>query len=437
MLKKKYFIYILESILIGLLVGLLVGLYQLGMRAVINLSNYMFHQIDLKHIILNVLVVILLSILNYLIIYNFKGVNGSGIPLIEKVLSRKLKVNNYQYNDLGLTIVNSYVSSYSLLTLGSEGPSVSLGGKVGRIINKLFNDNDNLDNIALSSGAAFGSAFLSPLSGFFYSLEEGLHYRINFSLIIRGLIISFISFFVTFFINNNHLISFDNVSSLTFLNNLELIILIFILVSTIIFAYLFKKLTLLIRKFFLKYQNNFLIKYRSFLYFIIFLVLGYFIYDYLGNGKNILNIISNPTLDNSLILLISLFLFRLIALAILGNGKVSGGIVLPSMVIGGLIGAINFNIVSRFINLNQSDLTFVILLTMILFFVLINNSPLTGITLFISSLLFISNYSLNFFKELSFYLAIILIIISSLFFRFILKEDNINEDFIRVDSSFN
>ena len=74
---------------------------------------------------------------------------------------------------------------------------------------------------------------------------------------------------------------------------------------------------------------------------------------------------------------------------------------------------------------------------MILFFVLINNSPLTGITLFISSLLFISNYSLNFFKELSFYLAIILIIISSLFFRFILKEDNINEDFIRVDSSFN
>lgn len=437
MIKKKHFIYLLESILIGLVVGIVVGIYQLGMREVINLSSNMFHQKDINDIIFNILIVILLSILNYLIIYSFKGVDGSGIPLIEKVLDKRLKVNYYEYNDLGLTIINSYASSYSLLTLGSEGPSVSMGGKIGRIINKIFNDNDNLDNIALGSGAAFGAAFLSPLSGFFYSLEDCLHYKTNFSLIFRSLIISFVSFFVSLFINNNHLISFDNVISFTFLSNLELIILITILVSTIILTYIFKKLTLFIRKLFLKYKNKFLIKYRSFIFFGVFLVLGYFIFDYLGNGKNILNLISDPSLNNSLLLLIGLFVFRLISLSILGNGKVSGGIVLPSMVLGGIIGAINFNLLSKFIRFDQSDLTFVILLSMILFFTLINNSPLTGCTLFISSLLYLNNYSLIFFKELSFYLCLIIIICGSLFFKFVLKEKNINEDFIKIDSLFN
>ncbi len=244
-------------------------------------------------------------------------------------------------------------------------------------------------------------------------------------------------FFVSLFINNNHLISFDNVTSFTFLNNLELIILITILVSTIILAYIFKKLALSIRKLFLKYKNNFLIKYRSFIFFGVFLVLGYFIFDYLGNGKNILNLISDPSINNSLLLLIGLFVFRLISLSILGNGKVSGGIVLPSMVLGGIIGAINFNLLSKFIRFDQSDLNFVILLSMIFFFTLINNSPLTGSTLFISSLLYLNNYSLIFFKELSFYLCLIIIICGSLFFKFVLKQKNINEDFIKIDSLFN
>ena len=127
----------------------------------------------------------------------------------------------------------------------------------------------------------------------------------------------------------------------------------------------------------------------------------------------------------------------MISISILGNGKVSGGIVLPSMVLGGIIGAINFNLLSKFIRFDQSDLTFVILLSMILFFTLINNSPLTGSTLFISSLLYLNNCSLIFFKELSFYLCLIIIICGSLFFKFVFKEKNINEDFIKIDSLFN
>ena len=440
--KKRFFIFfkhLLLALFSGISVGLVVGIYQKGLQYVFSLASIMFTYKEWYLILTNLIVFILLSLINYFLILKFNTLDGSGIPLVEKVIERKENIEKLKARDIPLTIINSYISSYSLFTLGSEGPSISLGARVGKVANKIFKDEENLTNIALASGAGFGCAFLSPLSGIIYSYEEGLH-KFSFKSLFFAFIISFSSFFVAFLINNVRLIS---VSSFSFISFNKVLVLIIIILFTLLISYYFKKLIIFIRMKFNKYKNNFFIKYRSFIFFLIFFILGYFIFDLLGNGRNIITSLTN---FNNLYILIFILLLRGLFLSFLGNGKISGGIVIPLMCLGALSGKISIllfnNSISTpsylFINSNEEEI--LILYSMILFFSLINNAPLTSLTLFIETLLISSSFSLvnltTIFTSFSFYLMIFLLIIVNLINKYLLNSNNIYEEFIKVDSIY-
>ncbi len=440
--KKQFFIFfkhLLLALFSGISVGLVVGIYQKGLQYVFSLASIMFTYKEWYLILTNLIVFILLSLINYFLILKFNTLDGSGIPLVEKVIERKENIEKLKARDIPLTIINSYISSYSLFTLGSEGPSISLGARVGKVANKIFKEEENLTNIAFASGAGFGCAFLSPLSGIIYSYEEGLH-KFSFKSLFFAFIVSFSSFFVAFLINNVRLIS---VSSFSFISFNKVLVLIIIILFTLLISYYFKKLIIFIRMKFNKYKNNFFIKYRAFIFFLIFFILGYFIFDLLGNGRNIITSLTN---FNNLYILIFILLLRGLFLSFLGNGKVSGGIVIPLMCLGALSGKISIllfnNSISTpsylFINSNEEEI--LILYSMILFFSLINNAPLTSLTLFIETLLISSSFSLvnltTIFTSFSFYLMIFLLIIVNLINKYLLNSNNIYEEFIKVDSIY-
>lgn len=440
--KKRFFIFfkhLLLALFSGISVGLVVGIYQKGLQYVFSLASIMFTYKEWYLILTNLIVFVLLSLINYFLILKFNTLDGSGIPLVEKVIERKENIEKLKARDIPLTIINSYISSYSLFTLGSEGPSISLGARVGKVANKIFKEEENLTNIAFASGAGFGCAFLSPLSGIIYSYEEGLH-KFSFKSLLFALIISFSSFFVAFLINNVRLIS---VSSFSFISFNKVLVLIIIILFTLLISYYFKKLIIFIRMKFNKYKNNFFIKYRAFIFFLIFFILGYFIFDLLGNGRNIITSLTN---FNNLYILIFILLLRGLFLSFLANGKVSGGIVIPLMCLGALSGKISIllfnNSISTpsylFINSNEEEI--LILYSMILFFSLINNAPLTSLTLFIETLLISSSFSLvnltAIFTSFSFYLMIFLLIIVNLINKYLLNSNNIYEEFIKVDSIY-
>ncbi len=440
--KKRFFIFfkqLLLALFSGISVGLVVGIYQKGLQYVFSLATIMFTYKEWYLILTNLIVFILLSLINYFLILKFNAIDGSAIPLVEKVIEKKENIEKLKAKDIPLTIINSYISTYSLFTLGSEGPSISIGARIGKVANKIFKEEENLTNIALTSGAGFGSAFLSPLSGIIYSYEEGLH-KFSFKSLLFALIISFSSFFVTFLINNVRLIS---VSSFSFISLNKVLVLIIIILFTIFISYYFKKIVIFIRMKFNKYNNNFFIKYRAFCFFLIFFILGYFIFDLLGNGRNIITSLTNY---NNLYILISILLLRGLFLSFLGNGKVSGGIVIPLMCLGALIGKISILLFNAsistpsylFINSNEEEI--LIFYSMILFFSLINNAPLTSITLFIETLLMSSSFSLanltTIFTSFTFYLMIFLLIIVNLINKYLLNSNNIYEEFIKVDSIY-
>lgn len=429
---KKELIHTLEALLIGIISGLIIGIYQYGLTYVVKASSFMFNQKEPLYISLNIAIFIILSIINYLLIKFFKSIDGSGVPLAVKVVNKKEDEKALKVRDIPLTMVDSYIATYSLLTLGSEGPSISLATKVGEFINKLFKDKGDLDNIALSEGAGFGSAFLSPLAGISYSFEEGLD-KFKPSLFFRSLIMCFASFGCCYLINRNHLLEVS-ILDLTF--DLNITVIIFLLILNILVAFLFKRIILSIRKLFDKYPSFFLIKYRAFIYFTFALVLGYFFYKYLGNGHALSeDLITNFKEYDSIYLLIILLIFRIIALGFLGNGKVVGGIVLPMMCIGAINGAISISIFN-FFSFTNGNISFILLLSMLMFFSFINTSPFTSSILLIETLFYSSSYDFNIFTNYSLYIGILAIFIGSLLFKLIIKENNIYEEFIEVDEKY-
>ena len=130
---NEFFKSLLISLLTGVGVGLVVGLYQFGLPYIIETGNRVFSSREWWMILLNVISFILLSILNFIIIKNARSVDSSGIISINLSLKRDEEIPYKK--EIPLLIANSYISSFAGFPLGSEGPSITLAGKVASFIN--------------------------------------------------------------------------------------------------------------------------------------------------------------------------------------------------------------------------------------------------------------------------------------------------------------
>ncbi len=155
-----------------------------------------------------------------------------------------------------------------------------------------------------------------------------------------------------------------------------------------------------------KYKDNFIVKYRGFLLFIISGILAFFFINFMGNGLNSIGFIYGVS---SLVVVVLIFLFRFFMTLVYGLGKVSGGLVVPTLVIGGLIGYFTCLLFSR---IGLFDLYYVSLyavVSMCLFFSLIFNMPYTGAMLFVSTILY-SNCNILSIIPFTFFVFIIFVL---------------------------
>lgn len=425
---KKLFLTSLKNITfylgLSVFIGLIVGAYQLGITFFKDSSNFLYNSRSIVIIILTILLGIVLAILNDLILRFNPHINGSAIPYIELAIRENKKID---YKKGIVTIVlNSFISTLAGFTLGSEGPSICLGGMSGSLFSDLFKrDKDINEDLYIASGAGFACAFLSPLSGICYIYEEFIH-KVNIKNLIKAIFVTFISVLITYLINKHHLLSISNLNILPL--NVGYVY-IFLFISNLIIGYLFIKLIILIRKFFNKFKNNKFIKYRSYFFFAIILVLNYLCLEYMGSG---LNIMSNVSTYTSIILVILILVFRFIITIFSGNAKVTGGLVVPIMCLGSLSGQLICLIGSKYFNLDPSYFTFIILVSSCMLFGIITKVPLTASSLVIST---IFSCTFNFIYVLKVLpIVLILFISSSLFARKILKLDCIYEEMILADN---
>ncbi|MDO5712649.1 MAG: chloride channel protein, partial [Micrococcales bacterium] len=97
---------------------------------------------------------------------------GSGIPRIEGVVAGRIEPARFRL--LPVKYVGGILAIGSGLSLGREGPSVQMGGMIAHIVSSLTRRNsvDRRALIAAGAGAGLATAFIAPLAGGVFVLEE-------------------------------------------------------------------------------------------------------------------------------------------------------------------------------------------------------------------------------------------------------------------------
>lgn len=331
---------IIASLLTGIISGFFITFYEL----VITFFTYFFFMGNPFKTIptlpiwyLYLLPTVAIFIVNYLISKD-KNIREYGVDEIAESIYKNemtLKVKT-----LFLKIIASSLSISTGFAVGTEGPSAGLGAMIAYQIHKLFRLPSMLIKMMISVGASSGIAaiFVSPLTGISFAIEN-IAYQLIKRYVGYLILASVLAFSVA--------ISFLN--SIVFTHSLGrevhyeyiLPVLIFIpFITGFIYLYLFIKNKLLyfidleVFKIFYPYRNY------------IFSIIGGGVIGTIllfephaaFSGKDVVIYLINEEHHISLNLIFFIVLLRIIATTVSIYSNAVGGIFLPLMSIGALIG---------------------------------------------------------------------------------------------------
>lgn len=111
---------------------------------------------------------------------------GSGIP--QTVAEVAGKIDMPLARVIPIKFVEGVLCVFSGLSLGREGPSVLLGGLIGKAVSLVAHDNRQHERLLVTCGAAAGmsAAFHAPLTGVLFAVEE-IHKAFTAPLVISAM----------------------------------------------------------------------------------------------------------------------------------------------------------------------------------------------------------------------------------------------------------
>ncbi len=367
---------ILEGILVGVLSGLIVVAYRviLDYAEEIRLLIYSFINSKPTSIFLWFLALAIIAYILGLIVKAEPLVGGSGIPqvkgqLMGKIYIRWPKVILWKF-------IGGVLAIGVGLSLGREGPSVQLGGAIGHGTGRLLGRSRMENKYLITCGASAGlaAAFNAPLAGVIFVLEE-LHKNFSPVVLSSAMVASLAADFISqYFFGQRPVFSFPNISPLPLKYYGFLIVLGLLLgVGGVFFNYILLKTQELYK------QLSIPLHFRPMIPVLIAGVLGIFLPDVLGGGQKLVIKLGNTDMlfVTLIILVVVKFAFTMLSY---GSG-VPGGIFLPLLVIGALIGNITGVVFSSFAHLPKEFVDNIIVFAMAGYFTAIVKAPITGMVL--------------------------------------------------------
>ena len=364
-LKNFKYIAVLEGIAVGFLAGIAVSFFRLFIEKAEALRD-MFISRDISLLI--PLPFICAGIIICLCIRLEKDACGSGIPQVKAELAGQLKACWWKV--IITKIIGGVTATGIGFSVGREGPSVQIGAMAGKGFSRLTGRLRSEERLLITagSGAGLAAAFNAPLAGVVFSLEE-IHKNLSVEVLLASMSAAICSDFVSAYI-----FGFSPVFSVNPEYILPLKYYWLILVLGIILGICGALYNIGIR-YTQKVYSLLKFTWLKVLVPIVSTAILCYTYPYvLGGGSSLVDSLSENSLTISalLVLLAVKYVFSMISF---GSGT-PGGIFLPLLVLGSLVGAL-------FAKMSGFDIYFdnFIILGMAGYFSAIVKSPVTGIIL--------------------------------------------------------
>ncbi len=341
-IKNTIFPCLVFSGVTGIFTGGLIFIFKLIAGRVLDLSAeiYAFVREDPRYIPLLIGGAALIGLLSAFILNHTKNCRGGGIPTSVAILRgliefRWLKSIFFLFASALLTFLGG-------VPLGNEGPSVQMGTAVGRGTSRIFGKRHPAwDRYVMTGGACAGFAVATgaPLSGILFAIEEA-HRRFSPMLfMVAGVTVTFATAVM------NLLCGIFDVSPLMFdLHIPEALPLRYIWITVILgifcglVAVAFTKIYSFIGKFVNQTLQRMPFTLKIVLVFVLVACAGVCSSALIGTGHDIIHALIHGS--GTWYFIILCFCLRALFLMLANNAGVSGGIFVPTLTFGALLGAL-------------------------------------------------------------------------------------------------
>lgn len=376
--KNMKFRLIIQGIIIGLITGGVIVLNRLGINKLYSVF-IKFYAWGNKGIVNAILVIIALALIGLLVGLMVKRegmISGSGIPQVKGRVINKLKMNWLRiliYKFLGGLLALS-----AGLSLGREGPSVQIGASIGEgVAEKTYKKMPVKKEFLITAGASAGlsAAFNSPLSGIIFALEE-IHRNFSPLVLLPAMAAAISADFISKnFLGMEPALNFSEMNAIPLKYYWILIILgVFTGILGVLFSkgiYLFQDIYSKLKK--VPQEVKVMIP------FVITAIVGLIVPMLLGGGHELILELTEG--GQSILFLIIIYILKFLLLLVCFGSGVPGGIFLPMLLLGAIIGDV-FGVLSiELLGVNSSFIINFIALGMAGYFVSVVKAPVTGIVL--------------------------------------------------------
>ena len=343
--------YIVIGALIGLLAGTAVSTfrYMIGFILEKVILVYSFLREQPQWIPAWILFSIVMGIILGQIVKSEPDIKGSGIPQVELQLQGKMDMN--WWSVCWKKFVGGAISIGSGLLLGREGPSIQLGASIGQGVAETFKANRVQKNVFISSGAGAGlaAAFNAPIAGLMFVLEE-VHHTFSPLVAVTTLTAAIISNFISLNVFGTH-------PSLNLGNDQRFpmeyygyVVLLGIVLA--IFGLAYHRLTLALPKIYKTLFPKVAPYYYCLIAFMLIIPLGMWNPHVLGGGGEL--VLALVKENHTVQFLIGLFVIRFVYSMISYGTGLPGGIFLPILSLGALLGLAYAEFLIEFLGVDPS-----------------------------------------------------------------------------------
>ncbi|MEO8277160.1 MAG: H(+)/Cl(-) exchange transporter ClcA [Thermoanaerobaculia bacterium] len=165
-----------RALLVGIVAGLIAALFRAALEAAEmgrSLVLYRLHPMGFPGLLLFAAICGTGVGLSVWLVQRFEpSASGSGIPQLKAVLHRLRAMAGIRL--ILVKFAGGVAAIGSGLALGREGPTIQMGGAVGRVVARWYPSSTHERGIliAAGSGAGLAAAFNAPLAGLVFVLEE-------------------------------------------------------------------------------------------------------------------------------------------------------------------------------------------------------------------------------------------------------------------------